>query len=218
VAGGKPEVVAAPAGSLLKAYIKTLIDRAGKAAHGAGRSRWKQCLKITGDRGARRALDMRLVGGFAETEYATKLGLAVSRIRKIWEGPRGREGLNLFSATSLRRAARRHIPEGSPSMTTCGTDRRTGRAGGGYRVHHDAETDVEKKLLFDDVNAGRVRILIGSTEKMGAGMNVQRRLAALHHLDAPWRPRDIEQREGRILRRAISTGGAHTPVCHGRVV
>jgi uncharacterized protein (UPF0303 family) len=55
-------------------------------------------------------------------------------------------------------------------------------------------------MLFDSVNAGRVRILIGSTEKMGAGTNVQKRLKALHHLDAPWRPRDIEQREGRILR------------------
>jgi hypothetical protein len=65
---------------------------------------------------------------------------------------------------------------------------------------HDAESDADKKILFDAVNAGRVRILIGSTEKMGAGTNVQRRLAALHHLDAPWRPRDIEQREGRILR------------------
>ncbi len=65
---------------------------------------------------------------------------------------------------------------------------------------HDAETDTAKKLLFDGVNAGRVRILLGSTEKMGAGTNVQRRLVALHHLDAPWRPRDIEQREGRILR------------------
>ena len=65
---------------------------------------------------------------------------------------------------------------------------------------HDADSDAEKKTLFDAVNAGRVRILIGSTEKMGAGTNVQKRLAALHHLDAPWRPRDIEQREGRILR------------------
>ena len=65
---------------------------------------------------------------------------------------------------------------------------------------HDAETDTAKKLLFDAVNAGRVRVLLGSTEKMGAGTNVQRRLVALHHLDAPWRPRDIEQREGRILR------------------
>jgi hypothetical protein len=55
-------------------------------------------------------------------------------------------------------------------------------------------------VLFDSVNAGRIRVLIGSTEKMGAGTNVQRKLIALHHLDAPWRPRDIEQREGRILR------------------
>jgi hypothetical protein len=65
---------------------------------------------------------------------------------------------------------------------------------------HDADSDAAKMNLFNAVNAGRVRILIGSTEKMGAGTNVQRRLAALHHLDAPWRPRDIEQREGRILR------------------
>ena len=65
---------------------------------------------------------------------------------------------------------------------------------------HDAETDAQKKILFDAVNAGKVRILFGSTEKMGAGTNVQKRLKALHHLDAPWRPRDIEQREGRILR------------------
>src|SRR4029077_12536376 len=65
---------------------------------------------------------------------------------------------------------------------------------------HDAETDTAKKVVFDAVNAGEVRVLLGSTEKMGAGTNVQRRLVALHHLDAPWRPRDIEQREGRILR------------------
>ena len=65
---------------------------------------------------------------------------------------------------------------------------------------HDAETDTAKRLLFSSVNSGRIRILLGSTEKMGAGTNVQRRLVALHHLDAPWRPRDIEQREGRILR------------------
>ena len=59
---------------------------------------------------------------------------------------------------------------------------------------------TRRRTLFDAVNAGRVRILLGSTEKMGAGTNVQKRLIALHHLDAPWRPRDIEQREGRILR------------------
>ena len=61
-------------------------------------------------------------------------------------------------------------------------------------------TTPPKLSLFKDVRAGKVRILFGSTQKMGAGTNVQKRLIALHHLDAPWRPADVEQREGRILR------------------
>lgn len=65
---------------------------------------------------------------------------------------------------------------------------------------HDANTDIKKARLHANVNSGKVRILIGSTMKMGAGMNVQERLVALHHLDAPWRPSDLEQREGRIIR------------------
>src|SRR6202043_935538 len=74
---------------------------------------------------------------------------------------------------------------------------------------HDAETDAQKRLLFSSVNSGRIRILLGSTEKMGAGTNVQKRLVALHHLDAPWRPRDIEQREGRILRQGNDNASVH---------
>ena len=65
---------------------------------------------------------------------------------------------------------------------------------------HDANTDIRKGKLFSDMQSGRVRILIGSTAKMGAGMNVQKRLVAAHHLDAPWRPSDLEQRNGRIIR------------------
>ena len=65
---------------------------------------------------------------------------------------------------------------------------------------HDANTDLQKEELFGKVRSGRVRILMGSTQKMGAGMNVQSRLVALHHMDAPWRPSDLEQREGRIIR------------------
>jgi len=79
---------------------------------------------------------------------------------------------------------------------------------------HDADTDAKKKLLFDSVNAGRVRILLGSTEKMGAGTNVQKKLWVMHHLDAPWRPRDIEQRDGRILRQ----GNDNEQVCIYRYV
>jgi len=65
---------------------------------------------------------------------------------------------------------------------------------------HDADTDAQKAALFKAVREGRVRVLLGSTAKMGVGTNVQTRLVALHHLDAPWRPCDVEQREGRILR------------------
>lgn len=65
---------------------------------------------------------------------------------------------------------------------------------------HDAKTELQKEELFGKVRSGRVRVLLGSTSKMGAGMNVQDRLVALHHLDAPWRPSDLEQREGRIIR------------------
>ncbi len=65
---------------------------------------------------------------------------------------------------------------------------------------HDANTELQKEELFAKVRTGRVRVLFGSTAKMGAGMNVQDRLVALHHLDAPWRPSDLEQREGRIIR------------------
>ena len=65
---------------------------------------------------------------------------------------------------------------------------------------HEANTDKQKQEIFDLVNAGTYRVLIGSTPKMGAGMNVQERLVALHHMDAPWRPSDVEQREGRIIR------------------
>ena len=65
---------------------------------------------------------------------------------------------------------------------------------------HDANTELQKEELFGKVRSGRIRVLFGSTAKMGAGMNVQERLVALHHMDAPWRPSDLEQREGRIIR------------------
>src|SRR5207248_5516162 len=64
----------------------------------------------------------------------------------------------------------------------------------------DADSDAKKQSLFERVRIGSVRVLIGSTQKMGTGTNVQKRLVALHHLDAPWKPAEIEQREGRILR------------------
>src|SRR5690606_4345972 len=68
------------------------------------------------------------------------------------------------------------------------------------RYMHEAKTDVEKPRLFAAARAGHVAVLLGSTEKMGVGTNVQARAIALHHLDCPWRPSDIAQRDGRIMR------------------
>jgi superfamily II DNA/RNA helicase len=65
---------------------------------------------------------------------------------------------------------------------------------------HEADSDAKRKQLFEDVNNGKVRVLIGSTGKMGVGMNAQKRVVAIHHLDAPWRPGDVEQRDGRAFR------------------
>jgi hypothetical protein len=152
-------------------------------------------LKITGE-GRKAALDMRLIDPNVEPESATKIDHAVTRIVDIWRATQSERSTQLvFSDLSTPDPERFNVYD----------DVRSKLVKAGVPAHeiafiHDSETDTAKKMLFDAVNAGRVRVLLGSTEKMGAGTNVQRRLVALHHLDAPWRPRDIEQREGRILR------------------
>src|SRR4029450_90660 len=75
----------------------------------------------------------------------------------------------------------------------------------------DADTDAKKQVLFDKVRSGQVRVLLGSTQKMGTGTNVQKRLVALHHLDAPWKPAEVEQRDGRILRCPFTHNMARLP-------
>jgi hypothetical protein len=152
-------------------------------------------LKITGD-GRKAALDMRLVEPFGEPEPDTKLTLAVQRIKSVWTETRDARSTQLvFCDLSTPNPASFNVYDEVRSKLM-----EAGVPPDEIAFIHDADSDADKKTLFDNVNAGRIRILIGSTEKMGAGTNVQKRLAALHHLDAPWRPRDIEQREGRILR------------------
>jgi len=193
--GGKPHVVAAPASPALKEFVGTLVDRAQRLKSGGVDPRTDNMLKITGD-GRKAALDMRLVGGDAGSDIDTKVSRSITRIYKSWEETKDKRSTQLvFCDLSTPHPDRfnvydeirdRLIAQGIPAKEIA--------------YIHDADTDAQKKTLFDAVNSGRVRILLGSTEKMGAGTNVQKRLKALHHLDAPWRPRDIEQREGRILR------------------
>ena len=203
IEGGKPHVVAAPASPELKEFVGTLVDRAQRLKSGGVDPRTDNMLKITGD-GRKAALDMRLVGGNVDDDIDTKISRAISRIYRTWEDTKDKRSTQLvFCDLSTPHPDRfnvydeirdRLIAHGIPPKEIA--------------YIHDADTDAQKKTLFDAVNAGRIRILLGSTEKMGAGTNVQKRLKALHHLDAPWRPRDIEQREGRILRQ----GNEHAKV------
>jgi N12 class adenine-specific DNA methylase len=195
MAGGKPHIVAASASGPLKDFIKTLTARAERLRTARVDPSVDNMLKITGE-GRKAALDMRLVDAFAGAQGDTKLGMAVDRIRSVWEKTRDARSTQLvFCDLSTPAPDRFNVyDEVKTKLIEAGVPKTE------IAFIHDAESDAEKKLLFDAVNAGRLRILIGSTEKMGAGTNVQRRLVALHHLDAPWRPRDIEQREGRILR------------------
>jgi N12 class adenine-specific DNA methylase len=204
IEGGKPHITAAPASPELKAYVQTLVTRAQKLKSARVDPSVDNMLKITGD-GRKAALDMRLVDPFAEIHGDTKLNRAVENICRAWEQGKDRRSTQLvFCDLSTPNPDRfnvydeirdRLIAKGVPCKEIA--------------YIHEAETDLQKKTLFDSVNAGRIRILLGSTEKMGAGTNVQKRLAALHHLDAPWRPRDIEQREGRILRQGNDNAAVH---------
>ena len=151
-------------------------------------------LKITND-GKMCALDMRLVDPTVEDNPDSKVNMAVNNIFNKWEETKDdsltqvvfldrstpSKGFNLYDNIKSKLIAL-GIPEEE------------------IKFIHDAKNDKEKVKLFEDVYEGRVRILIGSTEKMGAGTNIQKKLCALHHIDVPWRPSDIEQREGRILR------------------
>ncbi len=195
LATGKPQIEAAPASPELKAFIKTLTERAERLKKERVDPAVDNMLKITGE-GRKAALDLRLVDVNAEPVTETKVARAVARIVGIWRTTAAQRSTQLvFSDLSTPDPKRFNVYDDLRRKLI-----EAGIPEAEIAFIHEAETDSAKKVLFDQVNAGRVRVLVGSTEKMGAGTNVQRRLVALHHLDAPWRPRDIEQREGRILR------------------
>ncbi len=196
---GRPIIEAVPASPELKTFIRTLTERAERLRTQRVDPSVDNMLKITGE-GRKAALDMRLIDPGARPESETKLDRAVGRIVGIWRATEKERCTQLvFSDLSTPDPERFNVYEDLRSKFV-----QAGVPAAEIAFIHDAETDVAKKLLFDAVVAGRVRILLGSTEKMGAGTNIQRLLIALHHLDAPWRPRDIEQREGRILRQGNS--------------
>ena len=161
---GRPTVVAAPASPELKEFIRTLTVRAEKLKKERVDPSVDNMLKITGE-GRKAALDMRLVQPGVEPPPDSKIDRAVSRIVKIWSDTRNERSTQLvFSDLSTPDPERFNVYADIRSkLVAAGVPPKE------IAFIHDAETDTAKKMLFDGVNAGRVRILLGSTEKMGAG-------------------------------------------------
>lgn len=197
IQNGKPAVVKAPCTPDLKKVVEGLVERAEKIRTGRIPPEVDNMLKITTE-GRKAALDLRVLHPKAKDHPDSKINLAADKIFQIWkETEKNRSTQLVFCDLSTPSALKRQfcayddlkaklIQRGVPPEEMA--------------FVQDHESDIQKEVLFKEVKAGKIRILFGSTQKMGAGTNVQDRLIALHHLDAPWRPADVEQREGRILR------------------
>ena len=179
-------------------------------------------LNITGE-GRKAALDQRLVDKDLPDDPNSKLNKCIENIFEIWRGSTEYKGTQLVfcdQGTPKGKAAVKKDDNTETDNTNKDTELLDDLNTGTFCVYdeikeklvklgipkeqiayiHDYPDSVSKQKLFDKVNKGEIRVLIGSTAKMGAGMNVQERLVGLHHVDVPWRPSDIEQREGRIIR------------------
>ena len=176
--------------------VADLGERAEAVRNREVEPREDNMLKITSD-GRKLALDQRLSDPTLPDDPESKVNTCVRNVLQVWRDTEEIKGTQLvFCDLST--------PKGDGSFNVYDDMKQKLMAQGvppeEIAFIHDAKTEVQKAELFSKVRKGQVRVLLGSTAKMGAGTNVQTRLAALHHLDCPWRPADIEQREGRILR------------------
>jgi N12 class adenine-specific DNA methylase len=193
---GKPIVVACPMSKEQHALQQALVERYERLRSQKVDPREDNALNITTD-GRKLAIDARMLSAQSSDFPASKVNALVERVAAIWNKTSPTRGTQMifcdmgvhptpwgYSAYDdvIQKLRVRGVP--SEQIAAIG----------------DADSDAKKQSLFEKVRSGQVRVLLGSTQKMGTGTNVQKRLAALHHLDAPWKPAEVEQREGRILR------------------
>lgn len=198
--GGKVQNILTQASEYQKQMVASLGERADAVRKGGVDPHEDNMLRITND-GRLLALDARLIDPTLPDDPGSKVNTCVREALRIYgEGHEQRLTQMIFCDLSTPRAERT-----DGSFDDVYHDLRRKLIRGGIPEHeiafiHDANTEAQKDALFAKMRKGAVRILIGSTAKMGAGTNVQTRLKALHHLDCPWRPSDLQQRDGRILR------------------
>ena len=193
--GGKPTVIMCPPTELQKHTIQALGERAEAVRAGSVDPHVDNMLKITTD-GRKLALDQRLLNSVLPDDPGSKANACADKVYEIWAQTREQRSTQLiFSDLATPGTGAWNVYDDiRDKLIARGVPKEE------IAYIHDANTDAKKAALFARVRAGKVRVLLGSTQKMGAGTNVQTKLIALHHLDVPWRPSDIEQREGRILR------------------
>ena len=223
--------------ALQKQMVQELSERAAKVHAGSVDASTDNMLKITSD-GRKLGLDQRVINPDLPDDPNSKVNLCVNNIHRIWQDgqaekltqlvfcdlstPKGKaaqsgriaaKGTDSPELHALEAAIDAETEPEEPPFTIYDDIREKLVARGIPREQiafiHEANTEVRKKELFAKVRSGQVRVLMGSTFKMGAGMNVQDRLVALHDLDCPWRPGDLEQRSGRIIRQGNRNKEVH---------
>ena len=192
----KFETVVVQPSEIQKEMVADLSERAAAVHSGNIDPSVDNMLKITSD-GRKIGLDQRLMNPLLPDDPSSKLNACVQNVLRIWEeGQADKLTQLLFCDLST--------PKGDGTFNVYEDIRDKLVAAGVPREEiafiHDADTEAKKKELFGKVRTGEVRVLLGSTQKMGAGTNVQDRLVAVHHLDVGWRPADMTQRNGRIIR------------------
>jgi len=193
--GGKPTNIQLKPSETQKQMVAELGERADKIRNKMVKPYEDNMLKITND-GRKLALDQRLIDPDLPDDPDSKVNICVDKIFEIWEQTMPQRSAQLvFCDLSTPKAGVFNVYDDMKAKLI-----ERGIPETEIAFIHEANTDARKTELFGKVRSGAVRVLMGSTAKMGAGTNVQKRLIALHHLDVPWRPSDIEQREGRILR------------------
>src|SRR5271165_1876296 len=194
--GGKPIIVACPMSEEQHELQQELVERYERLRSQKVDPRIDNALAITTD-GRKLATDARMLSATAPDFPESKVNRLVENVAAIWDRTAAIRGTQMiFSDMGVNPTPWGYSPydEIIEKLVAHGIPRDQIAAMG------DAESDAKKQALFEKVRQGSVRVLIGSTQKMGTGTNVQKRLVALHHLDAPWKPAEVEQRDGRILR------------------
>ena len=207
--GGKVNVVVCEPGQFQKDYMKELEKRADNIKSVDPSE--DNMLKITSD-GRKISYTQRMIDPSLPYEEGCKIYRCADNVVRAYQDSNDIKGTQLIFCDMATPKGKSKVSETQNEETETDMESaklyddikarliKGGIPGKEIAFIHEADTDAKKKKLFADVNDGKVRVLIGSTGKMGVGMNAQKRIVAIHHLDAPWRPGDVEQRNGRAYR------------------